>query len=171
MGFNIVQDLQRQMQKAVNDITQETKKLANQTVATVLHRNQSTYTRKLRSLIDTEFYNKYAESEYYDRTYQFRKLARCIPHTEGNNCSLEIFFDIDNIVVYEPMQKGNYYSYAYTWGANAGNFIGEETVQNLYEGFLNRADILDKFMEWFEEDFQRKFETLFNQRIQYLNRK
>ena len=27
-----------------------------------------------------------------------------------------------------------------------------------------------KFMEWFEDDFQNKFETLFNQRIQSLNK-
>lgn len=170
MGFNVVQDLQKQMQKTLNSIEKETKKIANQTVVAVLSRNKSKYTSKLRSLINTEFYNKYAESEYYDRTYQFRKLARCIPHIEGNNFSLEIFFDTDNIVVYEPVQKGNYYSYAYTWGENAGGFIGEEAVQSLYEGFLNRADILDKFMEWFEDDFQNKFETLFNQRIQSLNK-
>lgn len=170
MGFNVVQDLQKQMQKTLNSIEKETKKIANQTVAAVLNRNKSKYTSKLRSLIDTEFYNRYAESEYYDRTYQFRKLARCIPHIEGNNFSLEIFFDTDNIVVYEPVQKGNYYSYAYTWGENVGGFIGEEAVQSLYEGFLNRADILDKFMEWFEDDFQNKFETLFNQRIQSLNK-
>ena len=163
-------NIEKLLQQKIKQIEKEAKTLANQTAKAVLNRNKSVYTNKLRSLIDTEFYNRYSESEYYDRTYQFRKRAYCKPNIEGNNFSLEIFFDTGNMVVYEPVQKGNFYSYAYSWGSREGSFIGEEAVQDLYEGFLNRTDILDKFMEWFEDDFQNKFEALFSQRIQSLNK-
>lgn len=170
MGFDISKDLQKQLQGAIKNIEKQTQTLANQTAKAVLNRNKSFYTSKLRSLIDSEFYQRYGESDYYERTYQFRKLAHCVPHTEGNNFSLEIWFDTDNVIVYEPSRKGQLYSYAYSWGENKGEYVGEDFVNELYGGFLERTDILEKFMEWFEDDFQTKFEVLFNQRISRLNK-
>lgn len=165
-----LQNFAKEMEKFVNDKGKEIQQIAESTAEAVLRRNKSYYTRKLRSLIMQLYYNHFAESEYYDRTYQFAKNATCNIVRTATGWGIEISFNAGSVVMFAPEKKGNYYSYGYSWGERKGEPIGQSLIEDIYANLDEQAQISKTFLEWFEEDFEIKFDTLLSQRIAKLNK-
>ena len=100
-----LQNFAKEMEKFVNDKGKEIQQIAESTAEAVLRRNKSYYTRKLRSLIMQLYYNHFAESEYYDRTYQFAKNATCNIVRTATGWGIEISFNAGSVVMFAPEKK------------------------------------------------------------------
>ena len=163
-------DIGAQIRQIVEQEKEQIQMVALQTVWAVLNRNKSLYTRKLRSLVLTEYYNAFAESEYYDRTMQFMKSAYCRPvHSEGGY-GLEVGFDGASVVFLPPTKRGNFASYGSFPKTKGGDFtpLTEEQKDSLLDRLQERGHIIELFAEWFNEDFETKYNAALQQRLRAL---
>lgn len=150
---------------AVKEEKNEIKLITEQTVWEVLNRNKSWYTRKLRSLVLDNYYrvyNPFGENQYYERTMQFMRSAYCKPIQENGRASLEVGFEEQRIGYVAPAQPGFFASYGSFVAGGKGNTepVSDALKTWIVSQLVEKSNVLEIFWEWFNEDFNKKFDAL-----------
>lgn len=163
-----ISNIQQQLRQKVQQIEQDTKMIAEQSIWGALKEIQPLAEAKLQEIIMQQFYQTRPETEWYDRTYQFAKCGLVKPTHGGGHYVMQVWLDTTQLQLQAPSggDLTKLWSYGYSYGNSlVGTPLDLEEKQQLIDQWDKEYNITETFEEWFTDEFPELFEKQFNLRM------